>query len=71
MVSLDERFLAVKEKLKVEEKRVRLGVFPPLVAKKLDTFPLDLLDDIKWVDNAPDRKTFRGDLNVIIEEMLQ
>lgn len=48
-----------------------VGIFPPLVAKRLDTFPLDLLDNVRWIEKEPDKGGFKKDLETIIKEMLE
>ena len=48
-----------------------VGIFPPLVAKKLDTFPLILLKNIKWHLKKPTRAVFSKDLQIIIREILR
>jgi hypothetical protein len=47
-----------------------VGIFPPTVAEKLKTFPLELLDKIKWVKVVPKREVFVADLAVIIRQIL-
>jgi len=47
-----------------------VGIFPPNVAKKLDTFPVTLLDDIRWIDAPPKNEEFEKDLKQITEELL-
>ena len=49
-----------------------VGIFPPQVAEKIDSFPLELLSLIKWAENmrpAPD--IFKRDTQKIIDEMLR
>ena len=46
------------------------GVFPPVIAEKMDEFNLDLLDDIKWI-KKPDKTIFARDIQKIIKDMLE
>ena len=49
-----------------------VGIFPPNVAAKLDTFPLELLEQIKWVEGAkPIKETFKKDIDKIISDILE
>lgn len=46
------------------------GIFPPIVAEKLNAFPRELLNQINWVDNSPEVTTFDKDMLKIIDSML-
>jgi predicted nucleotidyltransferase component of viral defense system len=46
------------------------GIFPPVVAKKLNAFPGELLNEIKWIGVPPNAEEFNGDLQKIIDSML-
>ncbi len=46
------------------------GVFPPVIAEKMDNFNLDLLDSIKWI-NKPEKAVFASDIQRIIDDMLK
>lgn len=49
-----------------------VGIFPPDVVKRLSSFPVELLDIIKWTDGKkPDPNQFKTDLNKICDEMLK
>jgi predicted nucleotidyltransferase component of viral defense system len=49
-----------------------VGIFPPDVAQKLLSLPVELLDKIKWVDGQkPDPVKFMQELNQICNQMLQ
>ncbi len=45
------------------------GIFPPMIAEKMDRFNLDLLDNVKWI-KKPDKAVFARDIQRIISEML-
>jgi len=48
-----------------------IGVFPPLVAERLDTFPVNLLDKINWVKGKkPTKERFLKDVQKIIKEII-
>lgn len=48
-----------------------VGIFPPTVAKKIDKFPIQLLNSIKWMgDCKPQDDVFCQDIDEIIEQML-
>lgn len=48
-----------------------VGIFPPNIAEKLDTFPLELLDKIKWDEKAkPSKEMFKQDIDKIISDIL-
>lgn len=48
-----------------------VGLFPPLIAERLETFPVELIEKIKWVDGKkPDNDEFKKDINKIIQEIL-
>lgn len=40
-------------------------------AKLLDEFPLEKLDEIKWIDNPPDKLWFESRLKELIKDILQ
>ena len=46
------------------------GVFPPVIAEKMDKFDLDLLDTANWI-KKPARQAFAADIQRIIGEMLK
>ncbi len=46
------------------------GVFPPVIAEKMDRFNLVLLDGIKWI-KKPDKELFAQDIQKIIKDMLE
>ncbi len=48
-----------------------VGIFPPDVAQRLETFPLSFLETIKWVKEKPEKQVFKKDINKIINEMLK
>jgi len=49
-----------------------IGIFPPTVAERLETFPLELLDQIKWVEGKqPDVAAFKTDINQLTSEILK
>ncbi len=49
-----------------------VGIFPPGIAERLETFPLELLDKIVWVDEkVPDKEIFKVGLQNIIDTMLE
>lgn len=49
-----------------------VGIFPPAIAERIKTFPVELLDKIKWIDEKSyQREKFAGDIEKIIEEMLE
>lgn len=49
-----------------------VGIFPPVIAERLDTFPLELLDKIIWVnEKSPDKVAFKDELAKIIEAILK
>lgn len=48
------------------------GVFPPLIAEKIATFPLKLLESIKWIeDNRPSNEIIKNDLLKIVDEIIK
>ena len=46
------------------------GVFPPVIAEKMDKFDLDLLDTANWI-KKPARQAFAADIQRIIGEILK
>lgn len=46
------------------------GVFPPIIAEKMDGFNLDLLDTANWI-KKPDKAAFAADIQRIISEILK
>lgn len=47
------------------------GILPPLVAKKIATFPVELLSKIQWLPHRqPSADEFRKDLELIIQDIL-
>jgi len=49
-----------------------VGIFQPLVAEKLETFPIGLLERINWVEGKkPKKEVFVKDIQKIISEILQ
>jgi len=49
-----------------------VGIFPPTVAERLETFPLELLDVIKWIEGQrPTDEVFRSDIGWLVQEILQ
>jgi len=49
-----------------------VGIFPPKIAERLETFPLELLDKVIWIEEkSPDKELFKVDLQKIIDIMLQ
>lgn len=49
-----------------------VGIFPPYIAKKLETFPSDLLDTIKWAPGyKPTKDEFKKTMDAVIEDMLK
>ena len=48
-----------------------VGIFPPNIAERLAEFPVELLDQIKWIENQkPNNDVFLQDIKKIINEML-
>lgn len=47
-----------------------VGIFPPLIAEKLSTFPLEMLKIISWVGKPPEKTEFKNDLERVIDQML-
>lgn len=48
-----------------------VGILPPEVAQKLETFPLELLDKIQWVEyKRPETKLFENDRKEIVNAIL-
>ncbi len=48
------------------------GVFPPLIAERLETFPIELIDKVKWVpEKKPTHQVFKQDMDTIIRQMLK
>lgn len=48
-----------------------VGIFPPLVAERLDTFPINLLGKINWVEGKkPTKEKFLNDIQKIIKEII-
>ena len=48
------------------------GIFPPLVAKKLETFPAELIEKVKWIPGKkPSVAAFRQDISSLIRDMLK
>ncbi len=46
------------------------GIYPLLVAEKLDTFPIELLETIKWrIDSKPVSSTLSSEIQKIISEI--
>jgi len=49
-----------------------VGIFPPIVAERLETFPLELLYKIKWCEGMQlDEPTFKQDISGIVEDLLR
>lgn len=49
-----------------------VGILPPDVAQKLETFPPELLDQIQWIEGKkPKEGEFTKDIQTIISSMLQ
>jgi len=49
-----------------------VGIFPPDVVQKLLSLPIELLDQIKWIDGQkPSPKIFMEELNEICNQMLR
>lgn len=46
------------------------GVLPPLVAKRLNEFPLDWLNKIEWIISPPTPKQFKHDIQDIVDAIL-
>jgi len=60
------------EKIFTDVSSKAAGIFPPQVAKKLEDFPLELLEKIKWQKNKkPKKKNFKSELEQIIKEILK
>ena len=47
-----------------------VGIFPPAVAEKISAFPVEEINQIKWVKKAPDKGMFKADLNEITRQIL-
>lgn len=60
------------EKIFVDVSSKAVGIFPPSVARKLDTFPVRLLDKINWVEeNKPSLKEFQISIDKIVSDILK
>ncbi|MBN2351155.1 MAG: nucleotidyl transferase AbiEii/AbiGii toxin family protein [Spirochaetales bacterium] len=47
------------------------GIFPPLVCERLESFPIEWLDEVKWSqDKKPDAASFKKNIDSIIRSML-
>lgn len=48
-----------------------VGIFPPAIAQKIAEFPLELLQQIKWVENQePTVSQFEDDIKKIVNDIL-
>jgi predicted nucleotidyltransferase component of viral defense system len=53
----------------VESKAV--GILPPAVAQKIETFPIELLEQIQWVEESkPEFSLFEKDVQQIVKDIL-
>mgnify|MGYP001606247119 FL=1 len=69
IIAVNEKIDWKKIFLSVNSKAV--GIFPPLIAERLDTFPVNLLDKINWVEGRkPVRDKFLKDIQKIIKEII-
>ena len=49
-----------------------VGIFPPMVAERLDTFPLEMINSLNWVDGKkPNHNEIEKDLSKIVSEILK
>lgn len=49
-----------------------VGIFPPAVAERIATFPIELLSRINWVENKePKVEDFKKDLDQIVKNILR
>lgn len=47
------------------------GIFPPTVTERLESFPIDLLSEIRWIEGKrPSDEKFSQDIQEIIQEIL-
>ncbi|MBU1088784.1 nucleotidyl transferase AbiEii/AbiGii toxin family protein [Patescibacteria group bacterium] len=60
------------EQIFIDTSSKAIGIFPPTVAQKLDTFPIDLIDKINWVKNdKPTKNLFKIDIQKLILDILK
>lgn len=60
------------EQIFIDTSSKAIGIFPPTVAQKLDTFPIDLIDKINWVkNNKPAKNLFKTDMQKLIRDILK
>ena len=48
-----------------------MWVNPVEIAKILDEFPLQKLDELKWINEAPEKLWFKAKLDILIRDLLQ
>lgn len=48
------------------------GIFPPMVAERLESFPIEMTDTLKWIDGQkPSQDTLKKDIATIVVDILQ
>lgn len=48
------------------------GIFPPIIAQRIESFPRELIEKINWVeDKVPNRQQFDTDLKKIVVDILK
>ena len=63
--------LYVDELYPLQNNSKAAGIYPLLVAEKLETFPLEMLDMIKWgSDSRPDRAVMVKDITTIVNAII-
>lgn len=60
------------QRIFVDASSKAVGIFPPNVAEKLETFPSQLLSRVNWIEGGePTEKSFKSDLDKIVLSMLK
>ncbi len=47
------------------------GIFPPLIAERLETFPVELIETVKWLpEKKPSQAIFEQDIKKIVQQII-
>jgi len=71
--------LFISKKIKVDWKKIfsdvnskAVGIFPPNVAERLMSFPLEMINHIKWINGMkPEIAVFKGGINLLCDAILK
>ena len=59
------------EQIFVDTASKAVGIFPPVIAKKLDSFPMNLINKINWIEEGPSVDEFKLYLDKIVLDILK